>query len=70
MEVTTVQLARIERDYSKIAGEPVGVEQVSNAIYVFGSEIATLRLFRKMPYGRQDYSKNLGKFFFCVELTS
>lgn len=65
---TESQLERVQRTYSKIAGENVTVEQISGAIYVYGSELATLRLFRKMPNMRQGYSTNLQKFYFSVEL--
>ena len=68
MILTANQLARTARDYSKIAGEIVTVEQISGAIYVFGSEIATLRLFRAMPSKRQGYSENLERFYFSIEM--
>lgn len=70
MLATADQIKRVTEDYSKIAGEPVEVEQVGDALYVFGSELATLRLFRKMPAQRQGYSGPLSKFYFCVELKS
>lgn len=66
--ITPAQLARTARDWSNIAGEPVTVEQISGALYAFGSEVATLRLFRKMPNKRQGYSENMKTFYFCVEL--
>lgn len=66
--ITPAQLARTARDWSNIAGEPVTVEQISGALYAFGSELATLRLFRKMPSKRQGYSENMQTFYFCVEL--
>ena len=68
MTLTANQIARTARDYSKIAGEIVTVEQISGTVYVFGSELATLRLFRTMPSKRQGYSVNLEKFYFSVEL--
>ena len=68
MTLTANQIARTARDYSKIAGEIVTVEQISGAIYAFGSELATLRLFRVMPTKRQGYSVNLKKFYFSIEL--
>ena len=68
MTLTANQIARTARDYSEIAGEIVTVEQISGAIYVFGSELATLRLFRTMPTKRQGYSVNLKKFYFSIEL--
>jgi len=68
MEANAQQLKRTEKEYSAIAGEPVRVEQVGSAIYAFGSEIATLRLFRKMPNMRQGFSENMNTFFFSVEV--
>ncbi len=68
MELTAAQLKRTQRDYSAIAGEPVTVEQTGSTVYAFGSELATLRLFRSMPNKRQGYSKNLEKFYFSVDL--
>ena len=68
MTATPNQIARTQIDYSAIAGEPVKVEQIGGAIYAFGSEVATLRLFRKMPNMRQGYSDNLKTFYFSVEL--
>jgi len=70
MIATKQQLARTEKEYSAIAGESVSVEQIGSAIYAFGSEIATLRLFRKMPNMRQGFSENMNTFFFCVETKS
>lgn len=68
MTATAAQIARTQAEYSSIAGEPVTIEQIGGAIYAFGSELATLRLFRKMPNMRQGYSENMGTFYFSVEL--
>lgn len=70
MKTTATQIARTQTDYSKIAGEHVTIEQIGGEIYAFGSELATLRLFRKMPNMRQGYSENMKTFYFCVELKS
>lgn len=67
---TETQLARVQKDYSAIAQEPVTVESIGGVLYAFGSEIATLRLFRKMPNMRQGFSKNMGVFFFAVEVAA
>ena len=65
---TTQQIARTQVEYSRIAGEQVQVEEISGTIYAYGSELATLRLFRKMPNQRQGFSVNLQRFYFSVEL--
>lgn len=63
------QISRLVKDYSKIAGEPVTIEQIKSGLYVFGSELATLRIFRKQPLNtRQGYSENLNTFYFSTEL--
>lgn len=66
--LTAQQIARVTKDYSKIAGETVTVNQIASGLYVYASELGTLRLFRKMPNMRQGYSENLKVFYFCVEL--
>lgn len=68
MQITTTQLARTQSEYSKIAGEAVRLEAIGGTLYAFGSEIATLRLFRKMPNMRQGYSENLKTFYFSIEM--
>jgi hypothetical protein len=68
MTATPAQIARTQAEYSRIAGEPVTVEQIGGTIYAFGSELATLRLFRKMPNMRQGYSENMKTFYFSVDL--
>ena len=65
---TKSQLIRIEKEYSAIAGEKVTVEQIGSTMYAFGSELATLRLFRKMPNMRQGFSENMNTFFFSIEM--
>lgn len=77
MQATIAQLARTERDLSAIAKEAVKVEQISAAIYAFGSELATLRIFAKYNSNgavhnakvRCGYSENMHKcFYFVIEL--
>jgi len=55
MTTTQNQISRIAQDWSKIAKEPVKVENVSGTIYGFCSEIAALRLANKY--------RNSGKSF-------
>lgn len=66
--ITENDLKRTQRDYSRIAGEQVVVEQIRGALYVYGSELATLRLFRKMPHINQGYSENLKTFYVSISL--
>lgn len=68
MQPSQTQIKRIKADYSAIAGEDVDIEVIGGTLYAFGSEIATLRLFRKMPNKRQGFSVNLGKFYFSCDL--
>ena len=65
---TASQIARTQKEWLSIAKEPVQVEQISGALYAFGSELATLRLFRKHPSMSQGYSANRGTFYFCIAL--
>jgi hypothetical protein len=46
MRMTEQQKARVTEEYTTIAGEPVTVEQIGSTIYLFGSELATLRCFK------------------------
>ena len=56
-------MARQVNFYQSIAGdEQITVEQVHSTLYVFGSELATLRIFAKMKNGRVGYSSNLQTF--------
>ena len=61
-------IAKATKEYTKLAGEPVTVENIGGTIYVFGSELATLRLFRAMPSRNQGFSENLKSFYFSLEL--
>lgn len=66
---TTEQLARTQHDWTAYANEPVRVESIGGTLYGFGSELATLRIYRK--YGHQDntsqgFSRNLGSFYFSL----
>lgn len=66
---TPEQIARVQQDWTAYANEPVRVEEISGTFYGFGSELATLRIYRK--YGAQDnttqgFSGNLGSFYFSL----
>lgn len=66
--ITENQLKRTQQDYSRMIGEQVTVEEIGGALYVFGSELATLRLFRKMPHILQGYSENRKTFYVRIDL--
>lgn len=76
MEFNPVQIASTARDLSKIAKEPVEVQQLGSAIYAYGSELATLRIFAKYNSNgaiynkkvRCGYSENQNKFYFVIEI--
>ena len=68
MQITTSMIKRATNDWSKIAGEPVKVQQIGSMLYAFGSELATLRLFKKMPNKDQGFSQGENSFYFMVEL--
>ncbi len=69
-------IRKIDLDmFKQMAGEPVEAENVKGTIYVFGSELATLRIFAKYqangsvhnPKARVGHSANLGKFYFALD---
>lgn len=66
---TTAQIERVTSEYSRIAKEPVTVEFIMGTMYVFGSELAVLRIGHKMQTGRVEFSKNLNAWFYSKELT-
>lgn len=66
---TSDQIARTQHDWTAYANEPVRVEEICGTLYGFGSELATLRIYRK--YGAVDnttqgFSSNLGSFYFSL----
>lgn len=67
---TENQLLRTQRDWEKIAGEPVQVEYLKGAVIGLCSELGALRLEHK--YRKSDakagYSSNLGSWYFEIEL--
>lgn len=77
MEITANQIKKVTADWSRIAEEPVRCEMIGGTMYAFGSELATLRLFKAMPqrigtngalvFNRQFYSTNKGTYFFAIE---
>jgi hypothetical protein len=70
LKLSDGQKNRTKIEWERIAGEELTFdwgETVQDAIYVFGSELATLRLFKKFHGGpcKAGYSENLKSFYFC-----
>lgn len=66
---TSAQIARVTRDYSQIAGEPIQIEVFGGTLYAFCSELGALRLFHKMSSkGRVGFSQNLESWYFSLDL--
>lgn len=62
IEVGTSRLEeRAAKEWSRLAGEPVHVEEIGGVLYAFGSELACLRLWYKMGHGKAAPSKALVK---------
>lgn len=66
------QIKRVQRDWTRVANEPIEVEAIGGAIYAFGSELACLRLFYHYRYCdmnkiRTQFSKNLQKWYFSLD---
>jgi hypothetical protein len=70
MKITENKLRGITKMFSDIAKEEIRIDFIGNAIYVFGSELACLRIFYKYRYtktARVEYSKNLNTWCFSYE---
>lgn len=52
---------RATKEWSRLAGEDVHVEEIGGVLYAFGSELACLRLWYKMGHGKAAPSKALVK---------
>ena len=64
------RLDRLQKQMEGYAGEPVTVRVITGSYYVFGSELATLRIYRKFEKCdnvSQGYSENLETFYFVIE---
>jgi len=74
MVITESMIKRAKNDFAYIAKEAVEVEHIKGTLYVFGSELATLRLFRKYNTAkrnektRQAYSPNLKTWYFSLDV--
>ena len=69
--MTDNQLARIGKDLAGVAGEPCDVQDISGCVYVFTSELGSLRLlqhYRRCDSARAGYSVNRKTFYFSLEL--
>lgn len=59
-------------EYARVGDEPYTYEVIRDTLYIFSSELATLRMFKKYnQFSRnqqtdQGYSENLGVFYFAI----
>lgn len=63
------RIERLTKQMEKFAGECVTVEEITGNYYVFGSELATLRIYRKYKDCKnvnQGYSANRETFYFVI----
>lgn len=71
MQLSDAKLVQIQHHWTALADEPVTVELICDNLYAFGSELATLRLFKRFTgneFIRVGYSENLGTYFFVKPL--
>lgn len=74
MQATQIQLNRLAASYKAITKEDVTCEQLDQTMYVYGSELACLRLSYKMnlPATKRPivlYSENLETWFFSFSMS-
>jgi len=63
-------IQKLRTDWETMAREPLTVERLKGGYLAIGSEIATLRLFKKYhdcKQARQFYSDNLSSFCFVLD---
>lgn len=67
--MTEAQKSRLQRDWSKIAGEVITIEEIGGSVYAFCSELAALRLFHKYncKSAKADFSTPRNSWFFRLE---
>lgn len=71
---TENQIKRVKNDWEKIAKETIEIEYCNGTFYGYGSELATLRIYKeytlitKSEKVRQEYSKNLKTYFFALDI--
>lgn len=68
-DMTEAQKTRLQRDWDKMAGEQVSIEQIGGAIYAFCSELGALRMFHRYnsDKARAAFSKPRNSWFFSLE---
>lgn len=69
-EITKAQFNRTVKMFNEMAGENMHVRFFSGAFWVFGSELATLRIAKKYSNCNdvsQGYSANLSAHYFKLE---
>ena len=65
--LSPANIKRIENEYSKMLGETVTVQVINETTYIFGTELACLRAYKKFSANKTvecDYSTNL-QVWFC-----
>jgi hypothetical protein len=73
--MTIAQAKRATDMFCEYAKEPVVVDEIASALYVYGSELACLRIFAKYqtngafhnPAARVGYSKNMNTHYFVLD---
>jgi hypothetical protein len=71
MKPTAAQIEGVIQEYSRIAQEPITVEFIGGWFYIFGSELACLRIFykqRQCKTAKVEYSQNLSTWAYSQAL--
>lgn len=72
IDVTPSKLERLTQDWIAITKEPVTISVIGDAVYAFGTELATLRLLYAYRFSVDTtdagFSTNLNTFFFRLDL--
>jgi hypothetical protein len=63
-EPTTVQMSRVQAEWSEYAGEALTVECITGTLYAYGSELAMRRLAHRMRSFNVNWSENLKTWYF------
>lgn len=64
-------LKRFKNEVTQIAGGEVEVEKIGSAMYMFGTELETLRCLKEWKHckgAHADYSENMKTFFFRLDV--